>query len=491
MEAITRNVSEIDVLLLQPHLNKQMLREELGPVQNEFWDALNQVGSLGGDQPTEPNIGLLYVASSLESKGYTVELIDFHLLDNLIRQTDNRFLTWEDIRRILMLKVPKVVGISSITCSIGRALGIAALCKELYPHSPVVLGGIHPTVMAEEIIEKNPCIDFVVQGEGEISLIELMECLDSGADPKLIQGLVIRDRRTGRAIRTGRRTLVQDLDILPFPAYHLVPQEINLVPRVLSARGCVGNCAFCSPNQFFGNRIRYRSPSKVVDEIELLRREYGCGFFVLGDLTFMARPDYGAKICQEIMLRKLEISWWCQTRVDILTRDRAQLLKAAGCVQVALGIESASQHQLDLSGKKITPNRAIVACQAAKSAGLSVESYWIIGLPGESLETVFATIKMMEWMLMEGLIDVTHISVLVPYPGTNLYNNPHEQGIKILSDQYDEYLMNCDDLGSGVPVYETTILSRYQIYSLWELAQSTAAKCFRVTRSRESTKHNC
>jgi len=314
-------------------------------------------------------------------------------------------------------------------------------------------------------------------------MLDLLHCLESGSNPASIPGLALRDTRTGKAIRTPPRPLLENLNALPLPAYHLVPNEISIVPRVISARGCIGNCAFCSPNQFFNKKIRYRDPMMVVDEIEWLKSQFGCTFFVLGDLTFMARPDYGAEICHEIIQRKLGISWWCQTRVDLITPERARLLKAAGCVQVALGIEGASQEQLDLSEKRITPSKALQACAAAKAAGLSVQSYWIVGLPGETVDTAMTTIKMMEYMLAEGMIDVTHISVLVPYPGTSLHAMPNEEGIRIVSHQYDQYLMNCDDFGAGLPVYETPTLSRYQIYALWQLALATAARHYRRASS--------
>jgi radical SAM superfamily enzyme YgiQ (UPF0313 family) len=371
-----------------------------------------------------------------------------------------------------------------MTFSHARALALARLCRTCYPEAPIILGGVHPTAVAEEILRDAPEVDYVVCGEGEVTLPVLLLILDRGGEPSLVRGIALRDPQ-GKPYRTAARPLLDNLDSLPFPNYDSVlATGLPFTPRVLTARGCFGMCSFCSQNiTMYRSKYRYRNPIRVVDEVQWLKESLGCNYIVFGDLTFMAMPKAATEICEELIRRDLGIQFWCQTRADLLTPERAQLLKKAGCVQVALGVESV----LDNGNKGTVLSDATAACKAAKDAGLNVQTYWIIGMPQETFDSALHTIDFMGKMIQYGLTDVTHISVLVPYPGTPLWEHPEKHGIRIVNRNYSDYLMNCDSRGYGLPVYETKHLSRHQIFALWELALATAAGHYRKVAEVKTT----
>jgi len=193
------------------------------------------------------------------------------------------------------------------------------------------------------------------------------------------------------------------------------------------------------------------------------------------------------QICDEIIARGIEVNWWSQTRADIIAEGKIDLKKMyeAGCRYIAIGIENASEEQLEKSKKGITRFQSIVACHQAKKAGMLVQGYFVIGLPGETVTSAFKTIDLMDELMREGLVDVTHISVAVLYPGTSMFANPKKYGYILVSRNFEEFVMCSGEGDGGLPPYETINLSRHQIYSLWQLALSVAARNYRM-RQRKS-----
>jgi radical SAM superfamily enzyme YgiQ (UPF0313 family) len=186
----------------------------------------------------------------------------------------------------------------------------------------------------------------------------------------------------------------------------------------------------------------------------------------MGDLTFFAQPRAAESICQGLADSNADVPWWCQTRADYLTLDRAQRLHEAGCVQVAIGIETAGSAGLNGIDKGTTTKQCLAACGAAKDAGLSVQGYFVLGVPGETVESAQATITLMKQLLDDGLVDATHLAIVTPYPGTSLFNTP-TTGLQIVSREWSCYWMNCDPFGADIPVVSTPTLSPLVLYALW------------------------
>jgi radical SAM superfamily enzyme YgiQ (UPF0313 family) len=473
------------VLLIQPPVFRKPKPWETSPLIDEFWDSVSVMGTQYGDQDIEPNHGLLYVASALRKADFSVEIVDFHFQDILLRNERRRYINKDDIRGILSQKKLEYVGISCLTPNAHWAKKISDIVKSINPASYVFVGGIFATFASEHILSKWKNVDAVVRGEGEITAVEL---LDRKVNNKNLEGVLgISYRATNGELKdTPDRPLIKDLDSIPYPAYDLLPKECpRLVPRIQLARGCKYNCTFCAPRVLWRNRVRYRDPKKVVDQIAYLIDKHNVRYFLIGDLTFFQKDEnqtrnYYVELCNEISRRKLDIKWWCQTRVELVTDECARLLSKAGCVQVGLGIEIASQRARDAVKKENDIHDTRKACRYLKQNGIAVQAYIMIGLPEETIDDAFHTIKMIEELIQENLIDLTNIAVLVPYPCLEFCADAKNDAIRILDRDFSDYYMGVCRWINPMPTYETPYLSRFQIRALWELALATAAKNHRM-----------
>jgi radical SAM superfamily enzyme YgiQ (UPF0313 family) len=478
------------ITLIQPPLLDS--KTEVDIIQHEYWkvlgESVNRILEERGlaNELTraeknftgfiEPNIGLFYVAGALKRNNCPVRYCDFHLMDAEIRNKSNRPIEAADIEEFLK-EIPKeemkIVGISLLTVNYHWGVKIAGMIKKIAPGAMIVLGGVHASFEYEKILKKRTEIDIIVVGEGEQTMVELVDRLYNNNfniyEISDIKGLAFR--KDDEVVYTGKRSFIRDLDELAYPLYELLPQKYveNFVLRVLPSRGCVNRCAFCVPSSFF-NTLRFRDPVKVVDEIEYYYKSFNSRMFMLGDLNFLNSYKNAKRFCEELVKRELKILWMCQSRVDLVDEEIAGLMYKAGCVMVCLGVESADQEILNSSNKNITLEKAVKACEIIKEAGLKLFTFWVFGLPGETHDSAHQTIKLLRHLVDRQLIDYTHLTVAVPYPGTDLYKDPAAYGIKIVADSFDEYWMGCDFLGAGLPVMETEELSRYEIYAYWHMA---------------------
>lgn len=469
---------DYDVLLIQPNMLQQIDAKYVDPVQIEYWNSLEKVGGLFGDLPIEPNWGLLYIAASLKENGIKTGLLDLHLYDYIKYTKTNDFIDESDIRKLLKLKKFKLIGISAMTLSHNNALKIAQIAKEVNPQCKVILGGIHFSFLVEQVLIENPLIDGVLAGEGEKSFVELFKQIDYKNEWNKIEGLSYRD---GEEVYVSEGyPLIEDLDSLPYPDYDLWPEDVPLIPRIYTARGCNGGCSYCVVNKFFCNKYRKRNINSALEEIRYLVNKYNVKDVLIGDLNFGANFQDAMKFCDLLMESGLDLKWWCQTRPDGLNEALIEKMAKAGCKQIGIGIESVDDEILDssMSQKSNSDLNTEELCRLIKKYGISVQGYFILGLPGETIKTALSTINCIDKLTKEGLVDVSHIAVMVPYPGTPIFNEASKFEIEIVEHDFSKYLMNCDFMNAGVPVVRTKCLSNYQIYALWQLALSTAAQNF-------------
>lgn len=466
-----------DVLLIQPNVLQKIKPENIDPVQTYYWDTCSKVGSLFGDLPIEPNWGLLSIAKALSIKGYTSLYLYFHLYDYIKIKKENEFLTENDLVKILSKKKFSFVGISTMTISHYNALKIAEICKKVNPDCKVILGGLQFSFLPFEGVN-NEYVDAVLRGEGEFSFVDLIYAMKNGLNLNNVSGVVYKNNE-GKIIETTPK-LINDLNVLPFPMYELWPEDIPLIPRIYTARGCNGGCDYCVVNQFFYGKYRKRNIEKVFEEIKYVVNNMNCTDLLIGDLNLGADKDNIIKLCNLIIENNLKIKWWCQTRAKDLDDEVLEIISKAGCVQIGIGIESADEEILNStsSNKSNEKINIIDLCTLIHKHKMEVQGYFIIGLPGEDIDTAINTIKSIDFLTSEGYVDITHIAVLVPYPGTPIYDRTEAYDLKIISQDFSKYIMNCDYMNTGIPVVETKELSCYQIYSLWQLALSTAAKNF-------------
>ena len=251
-----------------------------------------------------------------------------------------------------------------------------------------------------------------------------------------------------------------------------------IIPRVYSTRGCENNCVYCTANNSFSKKFRRRKIKNVVDEIEYIEKILKKKFFVMGDLEFLMEREYSKSICEEMIRRKLSIKWWCQIYPKNVDKETINLMKKAGNIQIALGIESKNDTLLKDLNKDIDSNSSLKTIKLIKENGIQIQAYIIIGLPKDTLESIIANIKFIGKLVEEEYVDSTHIAIMVPYPGSELYLNSKKYGIDIVKEDEESFYMNCDYLGSSIPSYNNFYLSRYEIYSLWLFCLSFLQTCY-------------
>jgi len=381
--------------------------------------------------PLFPPIGLSYLAAVLDQHGYKVKVIDCPACD----------LTQENLKAELAAFSPDIVGIASMTATIPSALESARVAKEACPHSKVIMGGPHATFADDQILIEEEAVDIVVRGEGEMTLLELAQ---NNADPKSlpkIKGITFRNK--GEIVKTENRGFIEDLDALPRPAYKFLPMNRYKIMGktflpIMTSRGCPFQCSFCVASQIFGAKFRARSPKNVVDELEWLKTEYGAEGISFHDDTLTLDKKRIIDICDEMINRKINLPWGCQTRVDTVSEEVLAKMHKAGCNEVSFGIESGCQRILDAVHKKFELSQAEKAIKWAKKEGLFVAVSTIIGYPGETKETMQQTMDLMRRIEP----DDAWLCIATPYPGTELRALVEKNGWKMTNDWTKYNTMN-------------------------------------------------
>ena len=373
----------------------------------------------------KPSSALMSLGTILKQAGKEVEVLDL---------LSAHYSTDKIDRRLARFK-PDVIGVTSVTMNFPLAVQTLQYCKRKAPEAVAVMGGPHVTFTAEETLRKYPEVDIVVRGEGEETMRELVRALEHGESLERVRGLSFR--RNGETVKTGDRPFIADLDALPMPDRTLFPLSRYLAMRVpvsvLSSRGCPMDCSFCVGYRMTGRKGRFRDPLKVVDEIEASR---GLGFeeVCIDDDLFTRKRSHVFPICDEILRRGLEMNLYIFARVDTVDEPLLKKLREAGCRMICFGLESGNQKVLDLAHKRATPEKARRAVDLCKEVGISPLGSFILGLPGETRETMEETISFAQSL---GIPYGFHL--LSPFPGTRVRERASEFGLKILNDDWSLY----------------------------------------------------
>ena len=356
-----------------------------------------------------PPLGLLYLASYLEREGYHPEVRDL-CVDRGSRE-DIRFRDYD------------VVGIGTDTTRFYNALRIARAAKR--EGRVVIMGGPHPCFVDEEVLNTGQ-VDFVVHGEGEITLHELLvELQKEGGGFSGVKG--ISYAHNGRVTRTPRREFIGDLDQLPFPARHLIDMDDyrktkfgnrDITP-VITSRGCPSNCSFCSSSTFFGQKWRSRSVPSILQEIEELYRRYQFNAIAFVDDNFTLSPQRVLELSDVIIQRNLDIWWWNFSRVDTIVKNEPILkkMRKAGAKSIYIGVESPHHQSLEEFGKRSDIGMAERAVEVLKRNGFEIFASYILGGLDETVKAINETIQWAKTLDT----NVAQFSILTPYPGTALY----------------------------------------------------------------------
>jgi anaerobic magnesium-protoporphyrin IX monomethyl ester cyclase len=400
---------------------------------DDYFGGLAETGSI--QQP----LGLGYISSYLKTKGQMVQLLDAAAL---------RYGVTSLISAIKGFS-PDIIGISVTTPGYLRAATLAQRIKaEL--RVPMIIGGSHVTSLPMQTLE-NPSFDYAVVGEGELTSLEFLEALERGRDLSTVKGIAYRE---GGMVRlTPRREYIADLDTLPFPdraslpplqTYHPSPSSYRRLPlgTMVTSRGCPHHCIFCD-RAVFGNAYRARGAKSVVDEMEILVHHHGAREIRFWDDTFNLRPTRVLEICREIGERKLDVEWSCVARVGNMTEEVLRSMRRAGCWQIDYGIETGNPDVLKSINKGITMDLVRRAVRLSRKAGIRVRGFFMLGLPGETEETMQETISFAKSLPL----DVAVFHITTPLPGTELFEQAKSRGEISPEVAWDKYLMfSAEDL---------------------------------------------
>ena len=361
-------------------------------------------------------LNLLYLATAARRAGVEVELFDaMSLFDSL-----------EGISAAVREHAPDFVGIPSITATVPAVLETARCVKEIHPETAVFVGGVHPTFMAEEMLrEAAGDIDYVVRGEGERTVEELLRALTGGTDPAEVRGLTFVDV-SGQIVRTPPRPFLSDLeeypaafDLADWPIYRYFVIPGSRLGAISTSRGCDHTCTFCSQQKFWDRSWRARRPDAVVAEIEHLYRNYGVNVILISDEYPTGDPDRWEEILDRIIALELPIYLLMETRAEDIVRDERILPKyrKAGVIHIYVGLEATDQETLDLIDKDLTTEISRTTLQLIREHGMLSETSFVLGFPHETEATIDETLRLAK--LFDP--DMAHFLCITPWPYADLW----------------------------------------------------------------------
>jgi len=367
-------------------------------------------------------ISLALLAALLEKEGWTVRLSDCIVED----------IGFERLKDYVSEFQPDLAIINAVTPAIESDLSTCRRIKEASPKTVTAAIGIHPTAMDEECLTLEPALDYVIRGEPELTVKELAAAIARQAPVNAchIDGLSYR-ADVGQITRENDRQPMANLDELPMPAWHLIDRSRYRLPfsnkpflLIATSRGCPYPCRFCADAAFYGKKLRTRSPGNIVDELAFVKEKFGINEFLFWSESFTIRRSFAVEVAREIIERKLDVSWVCNSRVDNVDGEMLALFRKAGCWMIGYGIESGNQGILDAMNKGITVEQIRDAVTASKKVGLEVTGHCVVGYPGETASTIRDTISLTKSLPF----DFVQFYCSVPFPGSELYKTAKEMG---------------------------------------------------------------
>lgn len=396
-----------------------------------------------GLRPEWYPMGLVSIASHLVAKGH--EAFVYHaehgpevLYSSIVSRSHqfNRYKAalendlhpiWQEIRMEISRFAPDVIGLTVMTQKVPAAIKVARIAKSINPSIKVIVGGQHPTLLPEEMLDYQE-IDFVVRGEGEETVAELLDALRADAsDYSPIKGLSFR--LDGIIANNPVRPLLEQLDALPLPSLgrllHLETFSPLQLSTVMTSRGCPYQCGFCSSGKMWSRKVRFRSVKNVMQEIKSLKESHGVKNITFMDDSFTVNKKRVIDFCTSLLDEQLDITWSCLTRVNMINDDIIKLMKKAGCTKVDIGIESGNQRVLELISKDITREDIRRAVKVLRRNRMFWSGFFMFGFPTETEREVLDTLQFMK----ELRPDWVNISIFTPYPGTPLFDLAREKGM--------------------------------------------------------------
>jgi anaerobic magnesium-protoporphyrin IX monomethyl ester cyclase len=431
-------------------------------------------------EPMAMPMGIGYLGAVLERAGFEVTLVDGVIEGPVVQVAPGRYrigLDPDSLAQAVADSKPALIGLSCpFTSRYSLFRQSLRAIRKLLPKKPVVVGGIHPTLFYQQVLEQDKP-EVVVLGEGEMTLLELVKrAADKGfPDPEGLDGVAWLHNGQVQACR--RTQYIENLDDLPEPARHLFPMEEYLkrsggrwasfrksAMSIMTSRSCPGRCSFCSIHTVFGPKWRAHSPQRVLNELTGIVNKYNPYLVAIEDDRFTWDRSRLIVICQGIQDRNLRVRWHTPNGVHVADLDEEvlRIMKAAGCVALNLAIESGDPYILnEVMGKKATGEQARAVAEACRKLGIRMNAYFVIGMPGETDETVQHSLDLCLQLPLDGL----DVFIATPFPGTRLFKQCVEKGY-IEGDTVLKSLSEGDDPRVFLlPSYDTDTMSRERL--LW------------------------
>jgi len=380
------------------------------------------------DGYSSPPLGLAYIAGTLEKFKYDIKIVDGYLVGQ------------KGIEESIIEYKPEIVGITCYTPGRKKSIEIARIAKEINKNIITVIGGAHATIMGEQIMNNYSFVDICVYGEGEQTMLEIAQ----KNNIRSIDGIYWR--YNNKVIKNKSRHFIDNLDNIPFPSWHLIDMnryppighevidgvDISSVPRipVIFSRGCTGSCNFCS-TWWVWKGHRTRSVDNMISELKILVEDKGFKHICFYDDSFSSDIEKAKQLCKKIVSHGLKFVWSATTRTDCVDNELLELMKMAGCYEIAYGIESASDTVLKKMKKMANVKDGIAAIKLAKKHKIKTRVMIIIGNDGETKKTINETVAFLRKTKPDILSYVGNLWVL---PGTALYQKLKK--INLINDDF-------------------------------------------------------
>lgn len=366
-------------------------------------------------------ISLALIGAMLETDRHEVKLVDC-IVENI---------SDEKLKKVASDFTPHLAVLNTATPSINHDLATASIIKSVVPNSKVIAFGIHVTALTEDSLKVGKDIDAVVRGEPETAIRDLVRNRLEFAG---VSGFSWK--KGNNIIHEGERSPV-DINELPIPAWHLINQDLYIMPftnrrflLVATGRGCPYHCTFCADTTFYGRKLRLRNPESVALEIEEIKKRFGIMDFLFWSESFTLDRSYALSVCQSIVRRGLKVSIVVNSRVDHIDIELLQALKEAGCWIIGYGVESGSDKVLKSMNKGIDTQQTFQALEMTAKSHIGAVAHCVLGYPGETEEDVLRTIEFIKHLKL----DFAQFYCAVPFPGSKLYEEAKKNGWLNTSD---------------------------------------------------------
>lgn len=378
-----------------------------------------------------PPLGLLYIAAVLEKNGHRVAIVDIDIEEEKAEKKLRE--TYQDLN-------PQMVGFYSMTWTYRQAKAMAKRFKEINPKIITVLGGPNVTSIPKTSLELGD-FDFGVIGEGEKTIIELVDKLEGKNNLEFDQIQGIAFKKDGEIFINPLRPLICDMNSIPLPARHLISvkkysdvfSKRKHFTTTMATRGCPFNCTFCDRKNRMGRTFRVRSPENIAYEIKKIIKQYNIREFMFFDDNLIIDKQWGLELCQK--LKPLNIIWECRNRVNLLDEEILTAMKKSGCYRIRLGFESGDNYILKVLKKDITVEQSLECARLCKKIGIEIYGYFIMGAPEETPQTVEKTID----LALKINPSFAIFSKIRLTPGSELFDYGVETG-QINKNHWEKYL---------------------------------------------------